>query len=267
MYMSLVLAKAIGVASVIAFAVIWDLKNSKIPNKVTFCGIAFGVAVNIAAYAFAYAYAVESGAALKANGGAAAVLLQPQPQASGIGAALFGIFLSILIPFVSLIALYRYRVLGAGDVKLLMSVGAISGAWPVVEIMAYSFLAGGALSLIIVLSDRSAKTVINRLLSYIKTCYLQRRLLPYWAETDDAATNGMAVADKDNPGATCCCCNGATVCGAVSRAGGSRAYGGDGKAGPRFSIATRNGGMIKFSVAIAAGVLIFNVKSLMMYFL
>jgi len=65
--------------------------------------------------------------------------------------------LGIIVPFLLLIVLYALRMLGAGDVKLFSAIGAVLGVRAALWIMAYSFLAGGVIALIILIINRNGK--------------------------------------------------------------------------------------------------------------
>ena len=183
--------KTISLTTLLAFAVTCDLRNARIPNWLTFSGVALGAAIN-----------TVMGAMLPDR---------------GVKQVLLAMMLSIMIPFVSLIALYKLKMLGAGDIKLLMSCGAILGPQQIVEVIAYSFLAGGAISLFIMLANKQLGACARRLLNYLKACYLQMRLLPY----RDACDAEITV--------------------------------------KRFGKISLDGGMVKFSVAIAAGAFMYTV--------
>ena len=255
----LLIIKALSLGCILLIAVLCDLRSSKIPNKLILAGMIAGVALNLAGGAYLSAVArsgPDAGGPIARSaisdgpvvswtipkgpdaggtdaGGPAGML----PSQGGLTGAVLGVLLSIMIPFVSLIALYALKMLGAGDIKLLMSMGAIVGAWPIVEIMAYSILAGGALSLFIVLANKQGRACARRFLTYVRACYLQRRLLPYGdAEPySDAGPHGKAEPHSGNTHIS------------------------------SFSKAVSNGGMVKFSLGIAAGTVAYVIKKIFWY--
>ena len=195
--------KVVGLAILFTLAVLRDLNSSKIPNRYILAGIIFGFAVNIVEGLVRQEVEVKQATL--------AVLF------SVLLSVLLSVLFSILIPFFSLAALYKLKMFGAGDVKLFMSAGAIVGTEAIVWIMAYSFLAGGFISLLVIILNRQAGEYLRRFWRYIKACFLQRRFLPY----GDVYDTDILVT--------------------------------------RMSIFAQNGGTVKFSVAIAAGALIFTV--------
>lgn len=93
----------------------------------------------------------------------------------GFGDSLLG----SVLPFFLLVLLFAVRMLGAGDIKLFCSVGAIMGYHYVMYCMAFSFMAGGVIALIIMLTGKSFIQRFNYLACYLKSCYLTSSLLPY----------------------------------------------------------------------------------------
>ncbi|MCL2163653.1 MAG: A24 family peptidase [Oscillospiraceae bacterium] len=216
----MLIIKTLGLGCIVFIALYWDLKSSKIPNKLILSGMIIGVALNLTEGLFVSERAATalipddptgvlsslSGITLNAR-----VILTP---------ILTSLLISILIPFLSLIALYALKMLGAGDIKLFMSMGAIVGPWPIAEIMAYSFLAGGALSLFAALLNKQAGVCAKRFLAYVKACFLQQKFLPY--ERDIVFS--------------------------------------------RFTRVVSTGGMIKFSIAIAAGTFLYAIRKTLWFF-
>jgi prepilin peptidase CpaA len=133
-------------AVLILLAVISDIRTCKIKNSIiiifTAAGLATGI-INAGMQGLAYSLA---------------------------GAA---------IPLVLLFILYALKMLGAGDIKLLCAAGAIGGAGFIPYGIAYSFLSGGLIALVIMLLRKNAGKRARHFLSYIKSCFLSRSLLPY----------------------------------------------------------------------------------------
>jgi prepilin peptidase CpaA len=84
-----------------------------------------------------------------------------------------------LIPFILLFLLYLLKMLGAGDVKLLCAIGAIGGTGIILPAMAYSFLSGGFIAVIIMLVRKNAAERTMYFYSYLKACFLCHSLLQY----------------------------------------------------------------------------------------
>ncbi|NLL06544.1 MAG: prepilin peptidase [Clostridiaceae bacterium] len=88
-------------------------------------------------------------------------------------------FLGVIIPLLLLFILYALKMLGAGDIKLFSALGAVFGAKYIFEILAYSFIAGGIIALILILARKNAKDRILHLYNYLKSLILTFRILPY----------------------------------------------------------------------------------------
>ena len=100
-------------ASLLGVAVFTDLRERRIPNKVTVPGLFAGLTI---------ATAVEAGVPVSALGGA-------------------GLAFLVALPFVALGGF------GGGDAKLLTAVGAFVGAGGLLSVVLYGALAGGLLAL------------------------------------------------------------------------------------------------------------------------
>lgn len=87
--------------------------------------------------------------------------------------------LATIIPVPLLIVLFALKMLGAGDIKLFCTIGAITGMNFNLYCMAYSFIAGGIIALVIMLLGKSFRKRGRYLLNYIKSCFLTGALLPY----------------------------------------------------------------------------------------
>lgn len=97
---------------------------------------------------------------------------------------LLGSILAAALPIPLLIVFYAARMLGAGDLKLFCAAGAIAGIGHILYVMAYSFIAGGAIALIIMLVNRNFRSRAAYLVTYLKTCFLTRSMKPY-SDFDD----------------------------------------------------------------------------------
>lgn len=94
-----------------------------------------------------------------------------------------------IIPLLLLFILYALKMLGAGDIKLFSALGAVFGAKYIFEILAYSFIAGGIIALILVIVRKNAKDRIMHLYNYLKSLILTLRFIPY-TEFDNKEDNG-----------------------------------------------------------------------------
>jgi prepilin peptidase CpaA len=93
-----------------------------------------------------------------------------------------GFILSIagwIIPFLLLFILYALKMIGAGDIKLFSAIGAIEGTTFAVYSIAFSFVFGGLMGVLIMSTRKNMKVRFKKLLNYIKACLLSVKLLPY----------------------------------------------------------------------------------------
>ncbi|NLP13869.1 MAG: prepilin peptidase [Clostridium sp.] len=105
-------------------------------------------------------------------------------------------FLGIAAPFFILILLYALRMLGAGDIKLFSAIGAVMGFREGIQIMIYSFLAGGVIAVIIVIVNRNAKQRFLYIFKYLKYTFVSMSIQPYtdFEQKEDKAKFKMAYA-------------------------------------------------------------------------
>lgn len=132
----------VGLASLLgalALAALTDLRARKVPNLLVLTGILVGTGIQAAA---------EPGPGiLDATGGAIGFL----PSLIGIA-----------VGFAALFPLYALRAMGAGDVKLMMMVGAFLGPLQTFGVVVLTFAAGGVLALGMALWQRSlAQLTLN----------------------------------------------------------------------------------------------------------
>lgn len=108
-------------AIIVLFAALCDLSSRRIPNWLTISGIVvgFGIHVSLAG-------------------------------AGGIWVSAAGMALALLV----YLPLFALHALGAGDVKLMAAVGAITGPLPWLVIFVVTCLVGGLLALIVIISKR-----------------------------------------------------------------------------------------------------------------
>lgn len=94
--------------------------------------------------------------------------------ALGIQDALLGAALPLI-----LFPLFALRMLGAGDIKLLMALGAWLGLKGCATLMTFSILWGGVMALGLMLMHRNGKERLAKLWVYLKACLINRKFLPY----------------------------------------------------------------------------------------
>jgi prepilin peptidase CpaA len=78
---------------------------------------------------------------------------------------LTGLFASLIgcaLPFVMLIALYAGRSMGAGDIKALMSLGALWGVAVILQVIMWSLVIGGVMALAILLYHGELLSMLHR---------------------------------------------------------------------------------------------------------
>jgi prepilin peptidase CpaA len=116
---------------VVLFAAVCDVTTRRIPNWLTVCGVLVGFLINGWSDGWV-----------------------------GIGASAAGMGLALLV----YLPLFVVRALGAGDVKLMAAVGAITGPLPWFCIFVVTCLVGGLLAVAVVLSKRRlSETFFNTL--------------------------------------------------------------------------------------------------------
>jgi prepilin peptidase CpaA len=130
----------------ILLAVYSDIKSFKIKNLITYPALVLGIFANTYLYG-----------------------------SRGFKDAIIG----ALIPLIVLFIFFALRMLGAGDVKLFSAIGAVMGWRFNVFCIAYSFVFGGFISLIILLSRKNAKQRFIHLFNYLKTTFLLMKIEKY----------------------------------------------------------------------------------------
>lgn len=132
----------LGLASllcVLAVAVFTDLRTGKVHNLLIVTGLFIALAFH--------------GIAAHGDG-----ILQAPAGAIGLLSALGG----VAVGFAALFPLYAVRAMGAGDVKLMMMVGAFLGPLQTLGVVVLTFAAGGVLALAMALWQRSfAQLLMN----------------------------------------------------------------------------------------------------------
>jgi len=124
---------------ILCIALYFDLRYKRIPNKLCLLALLLGIIIN--SYFDSW---------------------------SGFIQSIFGAGLALLL----LIPVYKFKMLGAGDVKLMIGIGALSGSLVLVWSIAYGIIFGAFTSILIATKTvgwRGLKTMASR---YIDCIYL-----------------------------------------------------------------------------------------------
>lgn len=123
-----------------------DAKRARIPNALTFSGMALGLT------------------------------LASLPSGIGLATSALGLVVGGAVPLL----LHRLGVLGGGDVKLFAAIGAFVGLTPVLAVILVAFAAGGVLTLAAAVCSRRLRAVLSNvrdgLAQMTGTLLLQRRI-------------------------------------------------------------------------------------------
>ena len=84
------------------------------------------------------------------------------------------------VPVLLLGILFIFRMIGAGDIKLLCALGGFLGPRTIMECMFYSLLAGAGISLAILISTGGLRQRILYLYQYMKEFYCTGEIRPYY---------------------------------------------------------------------------------------
>lgn len=151
---ALMLAGLLPLFAILLVAVISDLRQRRIPNPVVLMGILAGFLL--------HSLLPEGNGFLAKWPGGLGFLNSLQGLAIGAGA---------------LFPLYFLRVMGAGDVKLMAAVGAILGPDDIIPAIVGTFLAGGAVSLVVVIATGTLGQLFRNLF-YMAHVTLIKATLP-----------------------------------------------------------------------------------------
>ena len=148
----------LALASLVVASAVYDWRFRKIPNWVNLCGLVLGLGLN--------------GLYFGQN---------------GVGSALMGSGAALLV----YLPLYCLRGMGAGDVKLMAAVGALAGPGNWLVIVTVTALAGGLVSLLVVLYKRRlVHTLLNLAVLSSELFHLRR---PAKADSELDVTNTAAL--------------------------------------------------------------------------
>lgn len=94
-------------------------------------------------------------------------------------------FVGAAIPIFILWILFRYKMLGAGDIKLFSVIGGMYGAPVIIDTMILAFLAGGVLSVIRLVQTGGLKNRMQYLAGFISNQCSQREIISYYQKERD----------------------------------------------------------------------------------
>ncbi|WP_018987746.1 A24 family peptidase [Aromatoleum toluclasticum] len=134
----------------LAVAVVTDIRQARVPNLLVVLG-------TVAAVLY-HGISVYGGGVLHVLSGS-------------IG--LISLLEGMMVGFVCLLPLYALRAMGAGDVKLMMMVGAFLGPLQTLGVVMLTFVAGGVLAIVMALWQRSFRQVALNL-RFMLTTYAVR---------------------------------------------------------------------------------------------
>lgn len=88
--------------------------------------------------------------------------------------------LGLLFPFILLIGLYYFRMLGPGDIKLLCVLGGMVGTGKIGALMLASLFSGGMIALFLLIFTVDVRERIEYLLGYIQDLACTGKVKPYY---------------------------------------------------------------------------------------
>lgn len=92
---------------------------------------------------------------------------------------MIGFSAGVFCPVLLLGVLFLAGALGAGDIKLFAVLGGIMGVRQVLQCMLWAFLFGGALSIIIFLSDGGIFGRLAYFMQYFQSLFITKQIRPY----------------------------------------------------------------------------------------
>lgn len=104
-------------------------------------------------------------------------------EAGGMG--IINWFLGSLIPILLLWMLFRYKMLGAGDIKLFSIIGSMYGASVIIDTIILAFLAGGVLSVIRLLQTGGFRNRLQYLAGFLSNQWNQTKITQYYQKERD----------------------------------------------------------------------------------
>lgn len=152
------------VLTLAAAGAVCDLVTGKISNMIVIAGWAAGLFISIAE-------------ALSPEGVSGAGWLALNRHAAAVSAASFAA--GALLPLAAGFLLFRFRMFGAGDVKLLSAIGGLTGIRVIPRFLFVCLLTGAAVAVLVMLFCTGVKTRLKVLAAYVAAVYMQQRALPY----------------------------------------------------------------------------------------
>lgn len=134
-----------------AMAVILDLWKGKIPNVLTFAGVAVGGVFQFTNYGY-------------------------------MGIILF--LGGACTPLLVLGVLYYFRMIGAGDIKLFCALGGFLGSVKILTGIFIAFLVGAGISVILILWRRNLWSRLAYFYAYISNYFYSKKWVPYRRDED-----------------------------------------------------------------------------------
>ncbi|WDV46946.1 A24 family peptidase [Clostridiaceae bacterium M8S5] len=142
----IILIKYIELLILLSVSVVQDIKTYKVKNTLTICFMCIGIITNL------YLCKIE-----------------------GLTDSLLGIFCPIIILWI----LFRLRILGAGDIKIFSAIGAINGVRFVLYAILFSFLVGGVIGIVYMITNKDILKRMRYFYSYIKAIILTQSVPKY----------------------------------------------------------------------------------------
>lgn len=96
----------------------------------------------------------------------------------GLKSSLIG----VIIPFIILFILFIFRFMGAGDIKLYCTIGAIMGHEFLINNLMYTIFVGGVLALVILLISKNLISRLRRVLLFIVNIIISKNIMEYEGE-------------------------------------------------------------------------------------
>lgn len=93
-------------------------------------------------------------------------------------------FIRILIPILVFYLLFLMRALGAGDIKLFSVISSFIGLKGFAEVIFYSFLAGAAYSMLVLIRNRNLSARLRYATSYVQTALVTKSIPKYDHRSD-----------------------------------------------------------------------------------
>lgn len=136
---------------IIFLAVFFDLRRGKIPNALILSGLCLGWCWQLVQVGLTGIFVFLAGAGL---------------------------------PLVLLAVLFYFRMLGAGDIKLFAVIGGFMGAEKLLSCMVYSFLLGGAISVLLIIRRRNLLRRLHYFFAYISNYFQTKTWVSYRKEEE-----------------------------------------------------------------------------------